>query len=416
MNGVADGSPTPDTHQPNGEEARVTRTTSIRFHDIDLEKMHYSLYYDEYLTPADFVHDVKLIRNNAHLNSTYSRDRDDFETTAKADQMLNQVHIMIDQAFEPQFHIECERMAAREKERLKRKKGKGKETTTAPTRQSARSSGRPPEFGLSDVVQLERKLKRQRRDSESPSGGEEGRENGSKRHKADGVNGVVPGMDELGDGREAGQSESQPFDFGAPRVAFDLTGRHGGAAEETLEEADTGKDGNFEAGVPVAPIVSEAIVGSDYQLSHVPTSTNLAASGSVSIDPAAPLASNFTSSSLPEDNLPSHHDPAKLADLTDMAVDVSKAFEAEPEPEPEPIPKVIPEFVIDDSAVSRLERILVGETGSFNVDQLEQLRAACYDRIWSGRKEWDRRPLVEELCQMGEEMIQDASEMAMMEM
>jgi hypothetical protein len=66
------------------------------------------------------------------------------------------------QGFEPQFRLECERMAARERRRREernKEKGKGKEQQQAA---APRANGLQPEHPLTYPVKLERRLKRQR--------------------------------------------------------------------------------------------------------------------------------------------------------------------------------------------------------------------------------------------------------------
>lgn len=62
-------------------------------------------------------------------------------------------------------------------------------------------------------------------------------------------------------------------------------------------------------------------------------------------------------------------------------------------------PPVYPPFIVPAQAVSDLGRALSNETDGLNVDQLEQLRAGLYSRLWRGRKEWDRSGLLNELLQ-----------------
>jgi len=49
-----------------------------------------------------------------------------------------------------------------------------------------------------------------------------------------------------------------------------------------------------------------------------------------------------------------------------------------------------PPFILPQSNLSNLKSTLTHATSSFNIEQLEQLRANCFDTIWKYRAEWDR--------------------------
>ncbi|GJN91481.1 hypothetical protein Rhopal_004504-T1 [Rhodotorula paludigena] len=86
--------------------------------------------------------------------------------------------------------------------------------------------------------------------------------------------------------------------------------------------------------------------------------------------------------------------------------------EEERSPTPEPTPPPPPPFVVPAAAVSALEAFLVDKTGSLNVDQLEQLRAACFDTIWRAKSDWDRSHAVQELDELAREFIEEVEALA----
>jgi hypothetical protein len=100
--------------------------------------VNHDLYYDQYLTPAEFLSDVQIIVNNASL------DRDP-EQVARAGMMLNYATVMIDQACDHQFRSECDRMAARERERIRQRKGKRREEAAAAAAARALAAEQPAE-------------------------------------------------------------------------------------------------------------------------------------------------------------------------------------------------------------------------------------------------------------------------------
>ncbi|KAG8935873.1 hypothetical protein FRC02_005872 [Tulasnella sp. 418] len=139
-----------------------------RFYDVDLEKMHVKLYYGGFLTPKEFMNDLVRIVANAEVEPV------DNERLFKAQFMYTGARTAI-LSWEPQFNVECERMASREYERRRQReqrKGKSKVGNKVPsvdepyapgTRRSARNNGQEPEMPYhSDPLQLERNLKRQR--------------------------------------------------------------------------------------------------------------------------------------------------------------------------------------------------------------------------------------------------------------
>ena len=73
--------------------------------DMDLERMHLDLYRSKYLTPDDFLTDIRKIVHNATV-----RVEEDPERLFRAQAMLTAAEVSI-QDFEPQFRMECERMA-----------------------------------------------------------------------------------------------------------------------------------------------------------------------------------------------------------------------------------------------------------------------------------------------------------------
>ena len=142
-----------------------------QLYDMDLERIYVELYRDKYLTPVDFLHNIRKIVHNAEVCAG-----DDLERLYKAQAMLTATEVNLN---------DCERMAVRErrrrgdrkkrreKEKAEKEKEKEKEEQAnetadpnnpyAPgTRRSARNNGQEPEVVITDPLQLERRLKRGR--------------------------------------------------------------------------------------------------------------------------------------------------------------------------------------------------------------------------------------------------------------
>ena len=148
---------------PNGHVVEQQQLQlSLTLYDMDLERMQSELWKGRYLTPQDFMDDIGKIVHNANV-----RFYDDSDRLYKAQAMFTAAQVSI-QEFDPQFRLECERMAARERQRREeRRKERGKDKGKEPAapviiRRSARANGLQPEHPITDPVKLERRLKRQR--------------------------------------------------------------------------------------------------------------------------------------------------------------------------------------------------------------------------------------------------------------
>ncbi|TIA74891.1 hypothetical protein E3P91_00714 [Wallemia ichthyophaga] len=127
------------TIQP-GEDHR----TRLMIYDIDLEKIHFNVYKDNYVNPAQFVDDVAKIVHNAEL------DPSDQDRLWKAQQLLTHARVLVDQAFDGPFRIECQRMADRETKRIAEYKEKRKRE-----KEASKNVSEENEAGAADGEQQE---------------------------------------------------------------------------------------------------------------------------------------------------------------------------------------------------------------------------------------------------------------------
>jgi hypothetical protein len=93
------------------------------------------------------------------------------------------------------------------------------------------------------------------------------------------------------------------------------------------------------------------------------------------------------------------------------------AVERDPEPERSPTPMEAtppppPPFIVPSDAVDALRTFLVSGTDDLTVDQLEQLRAACFDIVWRGRSEWDRSAVIGELDELARDFVDEVKSLA----
>lgn len=106
-----------------------------------------------------------------------------------------------------------------------------------------------------------------------------------------------------------------------------------------------------------------------------------------------------TSSSLPSGvaaALPLHMQPAAPPYAQSSIASPIVHTSTSPAQQPIPLP-VYPPFVVDRRMLDRLHGQLLSQTSTFNVEQLEQLRAALFDAIWQKRKEWNRDGLLKDM-------------------
>lgn len=477
------------------------------FYEIDLETMHFKLYYNEYLTPDQFVRDIDKMVHNAELtNRFFVHEAGVADVHIKANMMLNSAKVMVDAACEPHFKVECARMYERMKVRnpelgKQKKKEKPKPSEQpAPPRQSGRTSGKDPEFNY-DPNLNERALKRTR-SAESNLGDPE---RDGKRSRPDGV---PPGAQQL-DGAPPPSSPdplaigtaSGPFRLIAPTPEHAAPSNGAWNLDFSLPNGHLGVNG-FMSGVngaygtsapeqPLASTSSSSINSLLNGVSQTPTAqpTHSEPSNVSAYNPFAQAGTQPTPAPQPQQQpiaLAPHHfqqqphlqsfsgsgfatpevydfgpgsaamlrpDPNATRQipehlLRDVSVSPQKnngpqpeagvAFPSQPlapsgetstpprgqpepqdqemqiidpprEPTPEP-PVVYPPFELDESALHSLADLLAGRTASLAVDELEQLRAACYEVIWTGRKEWNRNAMVTELSELAVGFIQEADE------
>ncbi|CDZ98562.1 AAA-type ATPase containing the bromodomain [Phaffia rhodozyma] len=486
-----------------------------RLVDINLEKMHYALYYNRYLSPDEFLHDITRIADNAEIAT------DDMERTIKAKRMMNHAFLLVDQSCDPQFRLDCRRMAVREKnreeERLKDStsgrrasmRARGNRETNGGyspkgTRHSTRGQGKAPEFDLTDPVALERTLKRRREGSQSrgvdssastpqrgdsslkkprPTEDEESNERSlSGVEPLDGVQGdeihpeshfkIHPeshfkihlenhplsheaeseklssfdverttdvSVEMNGEGAIRPESpipipipipvptaKSVPIPFPVHRPTRQLS------LSDLMHPSATGRSTSLEVvsqghGDMPPSSSSSARVS---RLIHLPTmspTSSLSATGTLSstVGPlsvpavAVSVAQPLTGYSQELPVLQNGHVPS-LTTMPTTTAAPERVVEIEvesvslptvplpssppslPLPPPSPLPPP-PVFICSTSSLESIEAQLVRDSVSFNVDELEQIRAILLDCIWRHRTEWDRSLMMDEMSRLAEE-------------
>ncbi|KAG0150225.1 hypothetical protein CROQUDRAFT_652646 [Cronartium quercuum f. sp. fusiforme G11] len=329
----------------------------LQYNPVDLESMHYKLYYSKYLTSHQFIADVEKIVRNAELDCHLSVSGET-ELAVKAQAMLTHTKIMVEQACDQQFEIDCgrmfERMKLREAGRKKKEKEKQKEKgREEPVRTSGRTSGRDPEFAY-DPDLNERGLKRifsvEDVDEQRPQ----------KRSRAEEDPSVEGNGHEVEGEQVVGRSTSPDYEPG---------------------EAPPGS-GPQHAGLSLANLLNH------HDGPSFPSSASVQNVSDFPKEVTDQVESVAATSSMPNGPAPQFKE--------------SDTMEIE-----SPAPAPLPDFVLQETELEQLRSFLVNETEGLVVDELEELRASCYETVWRRRGEWDRGVMVVELINLAGSFLND---------
>lgn len=433
------------------------------YHHVDLDTMHLDLYKGHYYTPDDFLADILRIQNNAEINAITERDA---ENPIKAGQMVNHVNVMLDQTFEASFRADCAKMAERYAERDQnlppgqkgKGKGKGKPVVVGYAAIAALAAAGggvittrgkafvPIEDGAEDVdvENGERSLKRARKEGGESQGEDEGEGEQAGEHgqgPAKRIRTSEEEQDNLGEVEAiAGPvaSTSQLVNTNGTSGFSDLLNPSPYLPYPSNPSLDYNPYEAMSTGVQDAPAglfisAPESFPDVNAMEFSGPLDDSIPATlpplpGTVPSHLQSPQSSQITSLNSiisPPSFIPASFTPAVDGEV---ALTVPNSREVTPTPAEIPVvlvtpvrspividpptPEPLPDFVLSEFALERLSTFLTEETGNLNVDQLEQLRAACYDVIWRGRKGWERDEMVEELDALAREFVEEVNSLA----
>ncbi|KAG8900837.1 hypothetical protein FRB99_005742 [Tulasnella sp. 403] len=415
-NGIVDGDG--DAAMTNGipvpvEESSPRVARHLHFFDMDLEKMHAKLYYGGYLTPKEFLEDILKIVANAEVEPI------DNERLFKAQAMYHSTNATL-LSWEPQFAIECERMAGREMERRRqqRKQDKSKTKALEPpqpyapgTRRSARANGQDPELPF--TPDPERKLKRPRShlgigtpsasDQESMGRRTPKRARTASEERSDFLQGATNAL--LANPGDVG-NQHQPQQARAVRFASEP-----GLAQSDISSNPANIHDNLEGpGTPTPLRVGLPLITAA-QLAALPSP------GLLNQPPAQPEQLTVVEAvTIDGDHRP--QEPAQASETFQAPVpeivvdqpsdDVVMQEAHTPSRTPTP-PPPMPDFHIDEDLVAQLRTKLVVLTGGCTVEQLEQLRAACLSCLWKSRSSWNRDDVLREMMAVVDEFVKEVS-------
>ncbi|KAI6155960.1 AAA-domain-containing protein [Pisolithus tinctorius] len=434
-------------------------------YDMDLERMHIDLYKDKYLTPQDFLDDIRKIVHNATVCVHKDPDR-----LHKAQAMLTAAEMSMLE-FDPQFGVECRRMAARERKRREerrkeREKEKEKERANgngggeqngngngayAPgTRRSARHNGQQPEIQITDPLQLERRLKRARSSGEmsddkdkdkaesgtSPRQQKRARTVSSEDDEHDPIDFIrpcsssqqrqAPSVVRFANGGQPVQEDmvstfvSDPPPQQRPEVVV-----QNGVGPDTMvvdhhyRPAPLSSQDSFNPFLVVDPILPQPQPEKmpTMSISRLLNGDTHASSSSRNPTPTpSPIPpQQQQSNELPHfPPIPSLHSPPRTpvrpsVDPAPSHPSAEPMVVSPPPREPSRPPTPLPDFHVDEELLSTFQYQLTSKTDQFSVEMLEQLRAICVGCVWRHRTEWNRDALVRELIGVLDEYLDDAA-------
>ncbi|GAA5866873.1 hypothetical protein JCM3774_004585 [Rhodotorula dairenensis] len=449
----------------------VTGLGTQPYHNVDLDTMASDLYKGYYYTPDDFLQDILRIQANAEVNKIMENDA---EAPVRAGQMVNHVKVMLDQTFDAASRAECEKMAERMREKDKvaprkdRRRGRngelpGEEGIVAAAESAAAAGGAfKPRLSRShggeggeDGEQGAAAEEGEMAESTSPGAQAVGEADGHRGTKRDRVGSVDDAQGD-DDNDDAGSPKKQRMDVDgsshpphAQPAAVDLA--NGQAVASTSTEApltsalashahqsfagllNPTADGNGAGAALAAPMavasapsdaVASALSGpvSAFDATHNPFLSDAAPNGAVASNLVAQKAldaqgGSATSSraATPTPAAANGMPNAKQSHSAD--VDGEGAVEPELDQERsltpmEATPPPPPPFIVPTIEVEALRTFLVSGTDDLTVDQLEQLRAACFDVVWRGRAEWNRSGVIGELDELARDFVDEVKALA----
>lgn len=387
--------------------------------DVDLERMHVDLYRDKYLTPDEFLDDVRKIVHNANV-----RANDDPERLFRAQAMLTAAEVSI-QDFDVNFRMECQRMATREQKRrdeYRRNKAKEKAANgqaaqngaqNLPIRRSTRHTGQQLEISITDPLLLERRLKRARsaeanaEPSEEEAGDDGHAAKRSRVSSAEADGQAYPPHEHVG---------SPPPRTHAVRFVDDISQK-----EEPSSPTPHANDPVPDLPVhfaPEGPNEQRPTAGFDpallnpmspetEQLTYASTPT-----GSTLQLPAEDVTVLPTLNGIMHTQASGLQESQSLSNDEQLMTSENQLPLPPASPAPmqiERTPTPLPDFIVDPESISQLRDILRDKTDLLNIEHLEQLRATCLALVWKHRTDWNRAGLVRELAKTVERYVEEVA-------
>lgn len=283
-------------------------------------------------------------------------------------------------------------------------------------RRSGRNNGQQPELSITDPVQLERRLKRQRSNEAASDShaSEEEKENGENREAK------RSRITDFDDDERDPLDIVSPTPLPQPRVHFAPEIEPMQMPEETNAQHDTDmvvddsprRQSGFNPSL-LNPMPSPEVEHNPFY-TGTPSTLNLngaLSSLSAIANPPSPLP-NQPANSLASSEPMSTSMPSPLQEVPSSHAKSPDAPTLPSSPAPmvvERSPTPLPDFHADEGLVAELQRRLRDNTTSLTIEELEQLRATCLGNVWRHRSEWNRDALVQELLDVVQEFVSEVT-------
>lgn len=365
--------------------------------------MHMDLYKGLYTTPDAFLEDIGFILDNVEIEGG------DIEHLVKVGQMVNHAKVMVEETFDDPFRLDCARMAERAAERERNKPAKKSKDRAA----AIALLGGIPELILPEDVPDEGAVVIEAVENGMVTDALDEAERGVKRVREDGEEMMDEGEDG-GPAKRARAGEEAPLGAeevvsAVPPTALLTNGNphvNGGTSSfqhlfDPSLSPMVATSSSFSSEPTFAPVASTSTLV-EPAVEAVVTPVVLPAV----VPPAPALASPPANSTIPPSASPVEPEMA-ASEVGVVPMDEGSPLTPVEDP---PTPEPLPDFVLDEATLGRLAHFLTHDTEELNVDQLEQLRASCYDAIWTARKGWDRTDLVAELTDLAREFVDEVCE------
>jgi len=274
-------------------------------------------------------------------------------------------------------------------------------------------------MSITDPLQLERRLKRQRSTDGAPDQQSSSEEVGEGR---------IPKRSRL----TSDEDENDPLDVAgllSPQQSNNV--RFADETQlvvQTFINSDTNdtnpfsrKAGGFDPAL-LNPLPSPQDVSSSYSSlanGDIPLSSTASTTSILPITPQINSPNPFLSPH-PIDPLQlsaegSHSEYQQSVPVAEPSLAQPQVAENSNQPSPVPpqameierTPTPLPDFYVDETELSGLKEVLCTRTNPLNVEELEQLRATCLGAVWRHRTEWNREKLIRELLNITNEFVEE---------
>ncbi|KAK9353937.1 hypothetical protein V1523DRAFT_172921 [Lipomyces doorenjongii] len=328
------------------DEMILQRSTSKKYHNMDLDIVEERLWNGYYCTPKLFLKDIAFILEDANTSG-------DREKIVRASEMYANVQVSVDEIGDAQFLLDCERMSERERQRSERYQEKLKR------RQEKLAAMQPPHpapaFGPQPAPLPAEEAIRTRILSAATS--------------------VANLFDDDED-----QDELQPN--GVPEVNGDAESQPRSTENEITDEAEPMQVDNMDPNSETTPSADTS--------SNVGTQPSQEITGTTIETSTARMESPTELSTIPQ------KEPGAIVE-----------HKPDREPSPDPVEVPHPSYELDKDALELFHMQLSKATDNFVVEQLEQINSALMDVAYRGRLNWDRNAVLQEAQRCKAAIIQD---------